>query len=223
MKSKSKKGLWLMALVAIFPYFLASLSAQVTIGKDTVPNSKAVLELRSGAEYNSSVTDAKGLLLPRVSVADNSDLAQFGTAPIPEGLLVYNTNTSSPSGTFPKGLFYWDGTTWESASTPLWFYMPSMPINAEYTDGIQVLEVNLYANFDNQFFPNTPSVRNPGYTSNLARELRHLGATDYNYLVTGYDTTVFDIVELTNDGILRYKVRQPATDATYLNVVFVLK
>ncbi len=64
------------------------------------PNASAMLDISS---TNS------GLLLPRVSLTDTSDVT---TIPSPAtSLVVYNTNASMTGGS--KGFFYWDGTKWQ--------------------------------------------------------------------------------------------------------------
>ena len=48
-------------------------------------------------------------------------------------------------------------------------------------------------------------------------------ATDMYYYITYYDTTVFANVEITADGILEYDIIGPGTEASYMNIVFVVK
>jgi len=51
-------------------------------------------------------TTDKGILIPRVNIADLSTIAPI-TGGSTESLLVYNTNTSTG-----KGYYYWDGSSW---------------------------------------------------------------------------------------------------------------
>lgn len=81
----------------------ASMNAQVTIGKDTVPHAGAVLDLRATNQ---------GLKLPTVSL--NPDLTEFvltengtSTRENAVGIVVYNTNLSVGAG-----LYTWNGSTW---------------------------------------------------------------------------------------------------------------
>jgi uncharacterized protein (TIGR02145 family) len=96
-----KKMIFLMLTLLIWS--AASMNAQVTIGKDTVPHAGAVLDLRATNQ---------GLKLPTVSL--DPDLTQFvltenGTS-TPEkaiGMLVYNTNPAVGAG-----LYVWNGSNW---------------------------------------------------------------------------------------------------------------
>ncbi|WP_426295347.1 hypothetical protein ACN9ML_11810 [Dyadobacter endophyticus] len=75
----------------------SAIYAQVKVGDNPgTINSSSALEVESAT---------KGLLPPRVSIPDLTQAAPV-TSPT-EGLLVYNTNTTSG-----KGFVYWDGTMW---------------------------------------------------------------------------------------------------------------
>lgn len=70
--------------------------AQVGIGT-TSPSAGSSLDID---------TSDKGFLVPRVSISDLATIAPV-TGGSTEGLLVYNTNTSTG-----KGFYYWDGSAW---------------------------------------------------------------------------------------------------------------
>jgi len=75
-----------------------NLQAQVGIGTNS-PGDGSVVDTESST---------KGVLIPRVSIADLSTIAPItvsGTGE--ESLLVYNTNTTTG-----KGFYYWDGDDW---------------------------------------------------------------------------------------------------------------
>jgi hypothetical protein len=99
----------------------ASVKAQVRIGGDGAPHTTAVLDLNATDE---TIDGNRGLALPRVSLADESDLLN-GVEPL-DGTLVYNTNTG-----FGAGLYYW--------VTNKWVKLASMDLNvtaeldADYT------------------------------------------------------------------------------------------
>ena len=82
---------------------LSSVSfSQVGIGTDT-PHSSAILEVSSTNQ---------GVLVPRVSLNDVSDVSVTATIPNPEtGLLVWNTNTTTTGGS-GVGFYYFNGTVW---------------------------------------------------------------------------------------------------------------
>ncbi len=87
--------LFLFTIVFIFSF---SAIAQVGINT-TLPGDGAIMDIES--------TD-KGMLVPRVSIADLSTIAPITVAIAgEESLLVYNTNVTTG-----KGFHYWDGTDW---------------------------------------------------------------------------------------------------------------
>ncbi|MBK1442210.1 hypothetical protein JHJ32_19595 [Parapedobacter sp. ISTM3] len=107
------------------------------------------------------------------------------------------------------------------------FYMPSIafdtstpnPTGPRYTK-------NLYDEYIKQFrnpvtpTPNPIPVRSDG----APREIPYLpNATDLYYYVTYYDTDVFDDLEISADGELRYRVIGPGTPTSFMNIVFVIK
>ena len=97
-----RKVLFLLLLFVVLG--AASVSAQVRIGGDGEPNAAAVLDLNEEDDTNDG---AKGLALPRVSLASNND--KLGYSGLLEGLLVYNTNEGITGGV---GVYYWDGNEW---------------------------------------------------------------------------------------------------------------
>lgn len=88
---------------------LSFLSYSQNVGINTtgaLPDNSAALDV--------SFTD-KGLLIPRVSLASNIDVA---TIPSPAtSLLVYNTNAAMTSGAV--GFWYYDGSQWVQAIGPI--------------------------------------------------------------------------------------------------------
>lgn len=81
-----------------------STTAQVGIGTVS-PDPGSLLDIES--------TD-KGLLIPRVSIANLNTIAPI-TGGATESLLVYNTNISTG-----KGYYYWDGSQWVSLNSEDW-------------------------------------------------------------------------------------------------------
>lgn len=80
----------------LFLFLTTSISAQVGINT-TTPSGGAMLDVES--------TD-KGILIPRVDIADLNTIAPI-TGGSTTSLLVYNTNTSTG-----PGFFFWDGSQW---------------------------------------------------------------------------------------------------------------
>jgi len=92
-------------LFSTFIFALTSvmtLQAQVTIGQNVEPDKNAVLELRSNGN--------RGLLLPRVVLTDTVAVAPLA-APVPAGMMVYNT-TASADGKVSEGVYFYDGRRW---------------------------------------------------------------------------------------------------------------
>ena len=98
-----KKVLFLLLFLLVLG--AASISAQVRIGGDEVPNEAAVLDLN----VDNDTDGTKGLALPRVSLASTDD--KLGYSDLLEGMLVYNTNAGITGGD-GVGVYYWDGSQW---------------------------------------------------------------------------------------------------------------
>lgn len=81
----------------IIGFFSIMLFGQVGINTDT-PNESSILHLNS---------NSRGFLLPYFNISDLNSKAPVTAASAAEGLLVYNTNTSTG-----KGIYYWDGAKW---------------------------------------------------------------------------------------------------------------
>ena len=195
-----KKFLYLLFFVSIFA---TGASAQVTIGSTDAPRQGAVLELRS---------DTLGFLPPRVALTD-----LYSPNPLSvhvQGMVVFNTGAA-----LPMGLYYNSGTHWvhldNPASVENWFYMPSIAFDVS-AQGVNFTK-NLYDEYQKQF-------ANPAAGSETGAVLSVLPArTDLKYYVTDYDRTVFNVKSVDADGLMTYDVVGSATDASYINIVFVEK
>lgn len=101
-KSRRIAAFLLTALLLCFgmPQFAA---AQVKIGDnpETI-NPNSLLELEGSN---------KGLLAPRVALTDASLPAPL-TAPVPSGMIVYNSGSA-----LPAGFYFWNGTKWLAVQT----------------------------------------------------------------------------------------------------------
>jgi len=79
-------------------FLLIDLDVNAQVGINTnSPDPSSILDITSAD---------KGLLIPRVSIADLSTIAPV-TGGSTESLLVYNTNVATT-----KGFYYWDGSNW---------------------------------------------------------------------------------------------------------------
>lgn len=238
-----KKILQLLAITGLLCLTISPLHAQVTVGSNIKPVDGALLdlkELQTDGTYNTN----KGMVFPRVELTDKNQLFPMFQANGTDykivtngvttnytkahedkthtGLVVYNTKDASP---FKKGLYIWDGTQWAAIqlSTPAsnWFYMPSVPFDTS-TD-LTGQPKDLYALYKAQF--ETPLVRSAMGTPDEAPEhIPYVPEPDQlYYYITYADPAVFQNITITKDGKMTYDVKAVATEATYINIVFVLK
>lgn len=141
------------------------------------------------------------------------------------GTLVYVTAVSTT--TTPKtvnvktpGFYYYDNSIsqWVGAfkndNFPKFFYMPSVLVNTA-TLGTKTLD--LYALYFAQF--NNPPVKSAGSKGSIPT----LPKAQLEYYVTYYDTTLMDTVTIDANGLMSYKVIGNASDASFMNIVFVVK
>lgn len=129
-----------------------------------------------------------------------------------------------------------DGTLQKAKSMmPKYFHMPAvvMPltptsttiemVGVSYNSGSEIYTIDLHEIYQSQFggLVGTTSWSSPG-----AGTLPVLSKTELYYHITYYDPDVFDIQELTDQGVLTYKILNNANDAssrTYMNIVFEIK
>lgn len=104
-----------------------------------------------------------------------------------------------------------------------WFYMPPMnlPVSIDdprYSADDQFFTVNLHEEYQRQFsLPPGASAATAGATS-----LQTFSANELDYYVTYYDHSVFQDVSLTDQGILKYKIKtlSDLTPDTFFTVIF---
>jgi len=200
-----KKIFLLMGILALID--ITALKAQVTIGKDQLPNPDAVLEL-------ATPNNNKGFLPPKVALVSPSSPAPLSTNV--EGMVVYNT---TPTDSLRAGLYYNTGSQWIrlTALPPTlagWFYMPSIVFDTSTIGPGQSRD--LYQEFVNQF--GTPKATNPGAANFILPK-----ATDLNYYILDYDPAVFANVLVDENGMMTYDIVGSATDESYINIVFAIK
>jgi len=86
----------------------AKTEAQVTIGSSKEPNIGAILDIDSDTK--------RGLLLPRVSLSNVSSWSPLA-GDVTEGMVVFNTNTSTDNGLKGKGTYVWFNAKWNRMHT----------------------------------------------------------------------------------------------------------
>ncbi|MFT3993223.1 MAG: FISUMP domain-containing protein [Dysgonomonas sp.] len=123
---------FIASILTITALVVSTAKAQVTIGSGKPPVLGALIQLKENE--NLKENSAKGLILPRVRLSDKENLFPMFTATgntnsdysdptykseqdkLHIGLVVYNTNPCLPFG---KGVFIWDGQSWEAISKPI--------------------------------------------------------------------------------------------------------
>lgn len=211
-KQAVSKMMLLLAMVA----FALGAHAQVTIGSGEPPHQDALLDLKEDSAGEST----KGLLLPRVKLV--STLLPAPLNGHVAGMTVYNT-ALSPEGTdvveyVSPGFYYNTGQRWERLyqGSTNWFYMPSVVFDT--SAAATGLSKDLYQLYASQFI--APKARSAGAPASVP----YLpAATDVYYYITDYDPAVFEIVSLTDQGMLTYNIKQTASAYSLMNIVFVLK
>lgn len=169
-------------------------------------------------------TVADGVLVTRISGDDlkakdglylaNQNATLVYVTAVPATTSTKTSNIKSP------GFYYYDNSIskWvgliKDNNFPKFFYMPSILVNTA-TLGTKTLD--LYAIYFAQF--NTPPVKSAGSTGSIPT----LPKTQLEYYVTYYDTTLMNTVTIDANGLMSYNVIGNASDASFMNIVFVVK
>ncbi|WP_294240922.1 hypothetical protein [uncultured Chryseobacterium sp.] len=196
-----------LTLMAVFQIY-----GQVGINT-TAP--KSTLELNKSA-----TTSAEGLLTVRMSGtelasrdnlygADQNSTVVYVTA-------VPGSSTPKTSNITTPGFYFYNNaiSKWVGLRMPKFFYMPSILFD---TTTLGAKTKDLYQLYYDQF--NTPQVSSTGASGKIPV----LGKNDLEYYITYYDTNVFTNVSIDANGFMNYTVTNNATDASFMNIVFVVK
>lgn len=176
---------------------------------------KSTLELNKSA-----TTSAEGLLTVRMSGtelasrdnlygADQNSTVVYVTA-------VPGSSTPKTSNITTPGFYFYNNaiSKWVGLRMPKFFYMPSILFD---TTTLGAKTKDLYQLYYDQF--NTPQVSSTGASGKIPV----LGKNDLEYYITYYDTNVFTNVSIDANGFMNYTVTNNATDASFMNIVFVVK
>lgn len=142
----------------------------------------------------------------------NSALVYITAVPNPTTAKTINVKT--------PGFYYYDSSIsqWVGAfkndNFPKFFYMPSVLVN---TSTLGVKTLNLYDIYSAQF--TSPPVKSAGSKGSIPT----LPRTQLEYYVTYYDTALLDTVSIDANGLMSYNVKGNASDASFMNIVFVVK
>jgi len=138
----------------------------------------------------------------------NSTVVYVTSAPTAVTIKTSNINT--------PGFYYYNSaiSKWIGLNMPKFFYMPSILFD---TTTLGAKTKDLYQLYYAQF--NTPQVSSTG----SAGKIPVVGKNDLEYYITYYDTNTFTGVAVDANGIMTYTVSNNATDASFMNIVFVVK
>jgi hypothetical protein len=81
----------------------------------TPPDPAAMLHVDGTTGLSSG--NQKGVLIPTVALTNASVAAPIGPTPLPQSLVVFNTNASMANGNGP-GFYYWNGSKWVYLAAP---------------------------------------------------------------------------------------------------------
>lgn len=190
---------------------------QVTIGSSTPPDPSALLDLKENADGSST----KGLLMPRVALKATHDPSPLSGHVA--GMTVYNSAVSEDGEVnyVSPGFYYNNGVQWERLhlGTTNWFYMPSIAFDtSEAATGVTV---DLYNKFKEQFLGTAPTFV---HSAGAPPAIPYVPAADkLYYYITYYDPAVFSNISISKSGVMTYDVTPAATDATHINIIFVVQ
>lgn len=186
--------------------------AQVGIN-NTAP--KATLDMNKSA-----ASQPEGLLTVRLSGTELASRDNLYGAD-QNAAVVYVTaapssSTSKTSNVTTPGFYYYNNgiSKWVGLTMPKFFYMPSILFD---TTSLGAKTKDLYQLYYNQF--TAPQASSTG----AAGKIPVLGKNDLEYYITYYDTNVFTNVSIDANGLMSYTVSNNATDASFMNIVFVVK
>ncbi|MCP1997406.1 hypothetical protein L1275_003214, partial [Flavobacterium sp. HSC-61S13] len=104
------------------------------------------------------------------------------------------------------------------STMPKFFYMPSILIDVQNLNATYVLD--LYAQYTSQFVNVPATQRNPTSQANIPYIATN---TELDYYITYFDNLAIQVLSVSNDGKLTYKVVGNATRNSFVNIVFVIK
>ncbi|MDR6514204.1 hypothetical protein [Chryseobacterium camelliae] len=190
----------------------ATFYAQVGIN-NTAP--KATLDMNKSA-----TSQPEGLLTVRLSGTELASRDNLYDAD-QNAAVVYvtaapSTSTTKTSNVTSPGFYYYNNgiSKWVGLTMPKFFYMPSILFD---TTSLGAKTKDLYQLYYNQF--TAPQASSTG----AAGKIPVLGKNDLEYYITYYDTNVFTNVSIDANGLMSYTVSNNATDASFMNIVFVVK
>lgn len=233
----------------LFAGITISAFSQVGIGTNTPQTTLDINGSMASTEgvvnYSSSSTTTIPLNYSFVkitgSAASNFNFVFSTTPHYPQGvkngqrIVIYNdTAFNATYGAFivqskTAQEFIYSAGAWYSVKSPSttpatlkWFYAPSLVLDTSVSATAKT--VNVYENYKKQFTGISTIETNPNYgPSGTTASLPVYLVNELDYIITGYDKSVFSNVSINASGILTYTVSNPASDATFMNIVLVPK
>ncbi|PXV62666.1 hypothetical protein CLV62_11855 [Dysgonomonas alginatilytica] len=220
-----------MKRILLFILGMSSIAfLQAQVGVNTY-DPKVSLDVQAAS---TDASTAEGLIAPRLTLAQlASKEAKYLSDQT--GTIVYVTNvtgttTAKTKNVISVGYYYFDGTLWQSVGPDKgmrFFYMPSIVLPTDtsdpsYNSATETFTIDIHKSYAEQF-----------QMTNVLTSIKSLGSTALpllannalEYFITYYDNTVFQNVEMSDLGVLKYKL--PAlltvTDKTFMNIVFKVK
>lgn len=105
-KTNEMKKKLIFTLVVLF-FYHTMIHAQIGATSNN-PHKSAALDLNS----TNMTANNKGLLIMRVSLANNTDVSSVGGTTPAQSLLIYNINNVNVNGLSGAGFYYWDIAVW---------------------------------------------------------------------------------------------------------------
>ena len=224
-----------------------------TIAHEIQSNSNGETEFiyTANTDKNLDKTIVKSFSMDAFNVTDFNDLkVRFGLSFTKSKFYIGNIDGSGKGYYFPNergamgqvlkladndGNLSWSDAGNTTASTPQFFYMPSIVLPTVHTDArvvdaantsytfdsvTGIYTVNLYALFDSQF--KTPVVKSSA-TATLDSFVA--ANTAYDYFVTYADPNVFENILVSATGVLTYQVKTNSIIKTgsFMNIVLKVK
>ncbi len=200
-------------IVSTLSLFLISyMSGQVGINTNTP---KSTLDISKSA-----TATPDGLLTVRMTgtelAAKDNLYGADQNATVVYVTAVPGTSTSKTSNITTPGFYFYNSSIskWVGLSMPKFFYMPSILFD---TTTLGAKTKDLYQLYYDQF--TSPQVSSTGASGKIPV----LGKNDLEYYITYYDTNTFSNVSIDASGFMNYTVSNNATDASFMNIVFVVK
>lgn len=229
----------------LFGMLLVSSLMMAQVGINT-EYPKATMEITVSSTTTNS--EPQGLLIPRMTADKLKSMTESASINMSQNsMLVYVTdsftNNSDKNGVYElvedTGFYYYKGNSnfdnsrWIplNLAVPKQFYMPSvvLPTNSQnlpsyvsYDTNSEKYTIDLHQEYKKQF---TGSSSDTSFKSTGATKLISYSEKQLEYFITYYDDSVYQIVKLTDTGVLEYKIKSSGTltEQTYMNIVFKVK